>query len=91
MSPPKQRSAEADDGARPKEPEWLTRLAGAGASAQAQKQHRERRLGSTGAASEGKHLMNWACSCGWTGGSRELKAGPGGVSCPACGGAPRTA
>jgi hypothetical protein len=76
---------------KPNEPEWLTQLARAGASAQAQKQHRDRRLCPTGAASEGKRLMRWACPCGWAGSSRELKAGPDGICCPACGGAPRAA
>ena len=74
-----------------KEPEWLTRLAQAGSEASAQKQRRERRAGSLGAASEGKRLMSWTCTCGWTGTSQELKAGPSGVSCPACGGVPQKA
>src|SRR5829696_3921619 len=74
-----------------KEPEWLTRLAQAGSEASAQKQRRERRAGSLGAASEGKRLMSWTCTCGWTGTSQELKAGPSGVSCPACVGIPQKA
>jgi len=56
------------------EPAWLTRLAQAGSAASANKQRRERRTGSLGAASEGKRLMSWACKCGWTGISQELKA-----------------
>ncbi len=74
-----------------KEPEWLTRLAQAGSSASANQQRRARRVGSTGAASEGKRIMSWMCKCGWTGRAQELMAGPNGVCCPACGGAPEKA
>jgi rubrerythrin len=70
------------------EPAWLTRLAQAGSAASADKQRRERRTGSLGAANEGKRVTSWVCKCGWTGSSQELKAGPSGVSCPVCGGAP---
>jgi hypothetical protein len=42
--------------------------------------------GTFGAASPGKTLMAWSCACGWQGTSRELKAGPGGLACPMCGG-----
>ena len=71
-----------------KEPEWLTRLAQAGSSASRDQQRRAQRSGSLGAASEGKRVVSWACKCGWTGPSQDLKAGPSGISCPACGGAP---
>ena len=91
MSTPKSETPKADDAGPAKEPEWLRRLAQAGTSASAQQQHRNRRAGSTGPASEGKRLTAWACKCGWAGSSQDLKAGPSGVSCPECGGIPEKA
>ena len=79
------------DSEKLKEPAWLTRLAQVGSSATLQKQHREKRRGSLGAASEGKHLVAWMCQCGWSGSSRELKVDDSGVCCPACGGSPQKA
>jgi hypothetical protein len=68
-----------------KEPEWLTRLAQAGSAAS---RNQERRTGKTGPASEGRRITSWVCKCGWMGSSQDLKAGPSGISCPACGSAP---
>jgi hypothetical protein len=73
-----------------KEPAWLTKLATVAAQAPANHQrYRNARLGSTGAANAGKRVTTWSCACGWSGSSQELKAGAGGVCCPACGGAPQ--
>ena len=70
------------------EPAWLTKLAAAGMNAARDRQYRDRRLEAHhGAASEGRRLSVWACTCGWSGGMRDLKAGAGGLTCPACGGA----
>lgn len=91
MSTQKNGEPKSDDTERPKEPAWLTRLAQAGSSATLQKQHREKRMGSSGAASEGKQLTAWTCGCGWSGSSRELKLAPSGICCPACGGSPQKA
>ena len=77
---------------KPKEPEWVTRLANVAARAPAgHRRHRDSKLGNTGAASEGKRLFLWRCACGWSGGSQELKAIASGVACPKCGSAPRPA
>jgi Methylpurine-DNA glycosylase (MPG) len=46
---------------------------------------KQKRIGSLGAASEGKRLMAWSCACGWKGSSRDLKVGPDGLACPMCG------
>jgi hypothetical protein len=66
-----------------REPSWIGRLSRAATVAQRMKQ---RPNGTFGAASEGKRLLAWSCVCGWKGSSRELKAGPNGLSCPMCGG-----
>src|SRR3954463_7384033 len=74
---------------RPAEPAWLTKLAAAGVNAARDRQYHDRRLGTHGAANKGRHLAVWGCACGSAGGMRELKAGGGGLTCPACGGARR--
>jgi hypothetical protein len=76
----------SDDTPEPKrEPAWIGNLARTGATAQAQEQRRKQRLGSSGAANEGRRLVLWGCDCGWQGFARELKPGAGGLACPACG------
>jgi len=66
------------------EPAWITRLARPGAIA-AVATKSERNRGTFGAASDGRSVRAWSCSCGWRGGMRELKALPAGLACPACG------
>ena len=40
--------------------------------------------GTLGAASAGKRLTSWTCTCGWAGAAKELRIGTGGLSCPSC-------
>jgi hypothetical protein len=69
---------------KPREPAWVTRLARLGIAAERVKGDK-RRQQSSGAASEGRRLVAWSCRCGWQGGAKDLKAGAGGLACPACG------
>jgi hypothetical protein len=71
------------DDAKPREPSWIGRLSRIGVTAE-RMQGKSR--GTFGAASDGKRLFAWSCSCGWEGTSGELKAGPDGLACPLCGG-----
>lgn len=79
--------ADEDSGAKPKEPAWVSKLASLGANAEARRDRDRKLRGSTGAASEGKSLQAWACSCGWTGVVKDLKPDPKSwaPSCPSCG------
>jgi hypothetical protein len=74
--------AEVTDDEKKPELAWIGRLSHAATVATRMKQ---RRIGSLGAASEGKRLMAWSCACGWKGSSRDLKVGPDGLACPMCG------
>ncbi len=44
----------------------------------------KRQAGTTGAANEGRSIKMWLCSCGWTGGVRDLKVVDGKPTCPSC-------
>ena len=66
------------------EPEWIGRLSRMAAASS--RMERTPEGGTFGAASKGKRLIAWSCSCGWNGSSRDLKAGPDGLACPICGG-----
>jgi len=70
-----------------KEPEWLSRLATMSAGAEATRAKAKRASGSSGAASIGKSLTAWRCSCGWSGDAKELKPNPQTFlpGCPQCG------
>jgi hypothetical protein len=51
----------------------------------AHKTYREARYGSSlGAASAGKRLTSWSCTCGWAGTAKELTVKAGGLGCPSC-------
>jgi len=76
-----------DKPARPAEPEWITKLAAAGVNAARDRQYRDRRLGTHGAANEGRRLLAWGCACGWrgSGGELQLERKTAALACPACG------
>ncbi len=48
------------------------------------RQWAKRQAGTTGAANEGRSIRVWHCSCGWTGGVRDLKVVEGRPTCPSC-------
>lgn len=49
------------------------------------KRYQNARYGnSSGAASAGKRLTSWRCTCGWAGAAKELTVTAGGLSCPSC-------
>jgi hypothetical protein len=51
----------------------------------AHKTDREARYNtSSGAASAGKRLTAWSCTCGWVGTAKELTVTAGGLGCPSC-------
>ena len=51
----------------------------------AHKMYREARYSrSSGAASAGKRLTSWSCTCGWAGTAKELTVKAGGLGCPSC-------
>jgi hypothetical protein len=70
-----------------REPAWIARLEAAGTAAKQARDVRQRRLGSQGAAGEGKRLTAWSCLCGWSGSPKELKLEPktAALLCPSCG------
>jgi hypothetical protein len=72
---------------KPKEPAWLRQLASVGASAKARQERDAKNRGSHGAASAGRSVASWACKCGWSGVSKDLKPDPVTfvLNCPRCG------
>lgn len=77
-----------DNGEKPsgpaREPAGISKLARAGIAAEATGS-RYRKGGTFGAASDGRSVPAWTCTCGWAGGMKELKPLPDGLACPACG------
>jgi hypothetical protein len=72
------------DDAKPREPAWIGKLSRIGHVAQAM-QGRSR--GTFGAASEGRSVTGWSCTCGWQGEARELhlERRTAALACPSCG------
>ena len=72
------------DDAKPREPAWIARLPKMGAAAERRRSKIRR---TSGAASAGRSVTAWSCTCGWQGEARELhlERRTAALACPSCG------